>query len=212
MHSREAKFGSRRRRRVRRIEASEGYVRLLKGELDSRGYAKTLVNSNRIHECTVEPHRPGPIALAAARAGELTDEESPSPTVRPVLISPEYRRFIQREISSPEYAASVASCARLESEFRAPAVVFRLNRRGFLGSLFDLLRATFLVLGFGLTALALVPLLVALGVGLTSAALSSTWTLSVVGGLLLATTVLVAGSPLLLGGAHYLQRKIERSA
>lgn len=194
------------RRRSRRIEVSPDFAEFLAGELDSGGYARSLTRPRRSSGVTVKPRRPGPIARAAEEAAIQSERLGPTVTSGVARVSPEYLRFLHEEISSWEYAEAVTDCAKLEGAYRAPAARFAFRQPGFFGTALWLLRLLFVIGGLAIFFLALFYILAPLGKDLASAATHSAWTMSLVGAVLVAVTILDAVSSRLREAVHFLYR------
>jgi hypothetical protein len=188
---------------VRKIAVSREYAEFLAGELDSDGYARSLVN------------RPRRSSAAQAEdellgLGRVDGCAWAGPVPR---TSPEYQRFLHEEISSREYAVSIARYAKLEELFRSPSRLPSLprgpRRSPLAGMIFavvqeglERLHVVFSLSGWLIATLAIVPVLTAAGLDLLPTAIGSAWTISYVGGFLLALTVIAATSSILLGWAR----------
>lgn len=196
-------------RRSRRIEVSPDFAEFLAGKLDSLDYARSLMRPRRDTGLIARPLRPGPIARAAEEAAVKNVRTTPTVTSGGARVSPEYLRFLHEEISSWEYAAAVADCAKLEGIYRAPAARFSFPKRGFPEAVIDVLRYLFVLGGFAIVVPALILVLAPLVVKLSSAVIQSAWTMSFVGvAMVLATLFSSALSP--LRGPAQLVQLIQR--
>lgn len=181
---------------VKRIKVSPEYAAFLENELDSDGYARSLVSAYR--DRTKLP----PTVISGERPdGDAVPVEGFSSVsglgIRPT--TPEYRQFLNHEISSREYAIALATCARLEGQFQSPSQVpsrhhFEMQRSGKRGLL--------LWLGISYVMLPLLAILVvplAIGSGLDLIPVARDWSGTAIGGLLLATTAIASRSTTLRG-------------
>lgn len=174
---------------MRRMEVSPDFAKFLAGELDSRGYARSLTRPRRNSGLAVSAPHLGPIARAAEEAATKNVRMTPTVTSGAARVSPEYLRFLHEEISSWEYAEAVADCARLEGIYRAPAARIGFPRPGFLEAAIDVLRLICTVGGLAIFVPGLLLVLGPLGVKLASAAVQSAWTMSIVGAVMMVVTL-----------------------
>jgi hypothetical protein len=196
-------------RRVRRIEVSPSYAELMAGRIDSRGYARSLMRSKRR---PFRRRRRSPLAVAAAEAARELESELPPPPAGLPHTSPEYRRFLDEEISSWDYAAAVARYAKLEGIYRSPTADLRFPRPSFAERSLESLRTSFSLGGAFMLAIALLAIVATLGESAISSRAHGPWAMSAVGGVPLAVTVLAAAASLLLGRKHSIQRWLESSS
>jgi hypothetical protein len=195
------------------MEVSPDFAEFLAGELDSNGYARSLMRPRRNSALTVRSPRRGPIAEAAEAAAARSVRMPPTVTSGTARVSPEYLRFLQEEISSWEYAEAVADCAKLEGTYRAPAARIGFPRPGFLEAAIDVLRLLFAVGGLAFLAFGLLPLLVPLGAKVVSTATQSAWTITFVGAMMVAITLFHSALAWFQGAVHLVQRFVgERLA
>lgn len=176
-------------RPVRQIQVSPEYAAFLENELDSDGYARSLVSACRDR---IEPSRAGRLDEPRGQ-GSVEAEESAHPG-QPAPVPPEYRRFLDEEISSREYAVALARYAHLEERFRSPS---RLGpegpaRRSPAARILSWLGLGILYVVASLVSVVVVPYGVAKGLEFVPAA--GEWSVSLVGTVLLAVTVIAASS------------------
>jgi hypothetical protein len=178
-------------RPVKQIQVSPEYAAFLENELDSDGYARSLVSA-----CRDRVERP-----AAARPDATPARGSaPADAGHPAPVPPEYRRFLDEEISSREYAVALARYARLEEQFRSPSSRGRGDPdplRFPAARILAWLGLVILYVVASLMSVVVVPYGVARGLELAPAARE--WTVSLVGAVLLAVTVIAASSSTLRG-------------
>lgn len=117
-------FELRRLRRVKRVRVSSDYAALLADELNSKSYARRLIRSR------ADPvHARHGQDLICNRHGSRDSGWIAKQRGRTVKPSPEYLLLLEEEMSSREYALSVAMYAHLEELYRCPSRVPSLSRR-----------------------------------------------------------------------------------
>lgn len=191
----------RRIRSVKHVQISPDYAAVLADQLDSDAYARKLVGRRSRPFLRLWPGRSG-VERASECQVQLSAWSNPKRRGRTVRPAPEYLRFLGEEISSREYALSVARYARLEESYRAPSrpPSLAVHRTGVL----QVLRQVRLMIRFGLlpfVALTLPALLAVQSLDFTSVS-RIPWAVSFVGFLTLGLTVAVARSPRLRGWVH----------
>jgi len=188
-----ALFHVARLRPVKRIKVSPEYAAFLENELDSDAYARSLVST-----CRTQIKSP---AMTPDHLDAIPTESLPvgSFEVRPTTL--EYRRFLNHEISSREYAIALATCARLEAHFCSPAKAPSKPHRAMS---WNKKRRLLLRHGVSLVTLPLLSILVILiplGIksGLDFVPMARDLSGSVIGALLLVITVIASWSSTLRG-------------